>query len=93
MKTIELAVEKRESKGKNEARRTRMGGRIPAIVYGAGKATVPTATSPGALEVRQGQMDSISKELNIVLGADSDALVIPSIVGSYGMQTRRNMSL
>jgi large subunit ribosomal protein L25 len=43
MKTIELDVEKRSSKGKNEARRTRAGGRIPAIVYGAGKATVPVS--------------------------------------------------
>ena len=41
MKTIELNVEKRSSRGKNEARRTRSEGKIPAIVYGAGKATVP----------------------------------------------------
>src|SRR6478672_5979626 len=41
MKTIELNVEKRPSRGKNEARRTRSEGKIPAIVYGAGKATVP----------------------------------------------------
>ncbi|MEO8430901.1 MAG: 50S ribosomal protein L25 [Acidobacteriota bacterium] len=41
MKTIELNVEKRSSRGKNEARRTRVSGKIPAIVYGAGKATVP----------------------------------------------------
>jgi large subunit ribosomal protein L25 len=43
MKTIELSVEKRDSRGKNEARRTRVSGKIPAIVYGAGKATVPIA--------------------------------------------------
>ncbi len=41
MKTIELHVEKRSTRGKNEARRTRAEGKIPAIVYGAGKATVP----------------------------------------------------
>jgi large subunit ribosomal protein L25 len=41
MKTIELDVEQRSTSGKNEARRTRMIGRIPAIVYGAGKPTVP----------------------------------------------------
>jgi large subunit ribosomal protein L25 len=49
MKTIELNVEKRDSRGKNEARRTRSGGKIPAIVYGAGKATVPIAVDRKAL--------------------------------------------
>jgi large subunit ribosomal protein L25 len=41
MKTIELTVERRETRGKNEARRTRGEGRIPAVVYGAGRDTVP----------------------------------------------------
>jgi large subunit ribosomal protein L25 len=41
MKTIELAVERRDTRGKNEARRTRAEGRIPAVVYGAGRDTVP----------------------------------------------------
>jgi large subunit ribosomal protein L25 len=41
MKTIELAVERRDTRGKNAARRTRDGGRIPAVVYGAGRDTVP----------------------------------------------------
>jgi len=45
MKTIELAVERRETRGKNEARRTRSGGKIPAVVYGAGKDTVPINVS------------------------------------------------
>ncbi len=41
MKTIELNVEKRSTNGKNEARRSRAAGRIPAVVYGAGKPNVP----------------------------------------------------
>jgi large subunit ribosomal protein L25 len=49
MKTIELAVERRETKGKNAARRTRSGGKIPAVVYGAGKDTVPINVSLRAL--------------------------------------------
>jgi len=40
MKTIELDVEKRTANGKGEARRMRARGRIPAVVYGAGKPTV-----------------------------------------------------
>jgi large subunit ribosomal protein L25 len=40
MKTIELNVEKRSTIGKNEARRSRAEGRIPGVVYGAGKPNV-----------------------------------------------------
>jgi len=40
MKTIELNVERRAETGKNEARRSRAKGRIPAVVYGAGKPNV-----------------------------------------------------
>ena len=49
MKTIELSVEKRSTIGKNEARRTRVGGRIPAVVYGAGKPNVPISVDRKAL--------------------------------------------
>ena len=41
MKTIELAVERRETRGKNAARRTRAEGKVPAVVYGAKRDTVP----------------------------------------------------
>jgi large subunit ribosomal protein L25 len=41
MKTIELNVERRTETGKGEARRARAKGRIPAVVYGAGKPNVP----------------------------------------------------
>ena len=49
MKTIELPVEKRSTIGKNEARRSRAGGRIPAVVYGAGKPNVPISVDRKAL--------------------------------------------
>lgn len=49
MRTIELDVEKRSTKGKNEARRTRAGGKIPAVVYGAGKPTVAITLDRKAL--------------------------------------------
>lgn len=49
MKTIELTVERRSTKGKNEARRTRASKRIPAVVYGAGKETVPITVDTRAL--------------------------------------------
>ncbi|HWZ87085.1 MAG TPA: 50S ribosomal protein L25 [Thermoanaerobaculia bacterium] len=49
MKTIELDVEKRSTTGKNEARRDREAGRIPAVVYGAGKPNVPVSVNRKAL--------------------------------------------
>jgi large subunit ribosomal protein L25 len=49
MKTIELNVEKRSTIGKNEARRDRVAGRIPAVVYGAGKPNVPISVDRKAL--------------------------------------------
>lgn len=41
MKTIELNVERRTETGKNEARRARARGKVPAVVCGAGKPSVP----------------------------------------------------
>jgi large subunit ribosomal protein L25 len=47
MKTdITVAAETRASRGKNEARRTRRAGMIPAVVYGAYKDPVPVAVNP-----------------------------------------------
>ena len=77
MKTIELDVEKRSSKGKNEARRTRVGGRIPAIVYGAGKATVPISVDRKTLS------DAFRN------GAGENAIFLLKLAGSD--QTRHAM--
>jgi len=49
MKTIELTVERRSTRGKNEARSTRAARRIHAVVYGAGKETVPITVDTRAL--------------------------------------------
>jgi large subunit ribosomal protein L25 len=49
MKTIELTVERRSTRGKNEARRTRAAKRIPAVVYGARKETVPITVDTRSL--------------------------------------------
>ena len=49
MKTVELNVERRSSRGKNEARRLRAVGKVPAVVYGAGKPTVPITLDRRAL--------------------------------------------
>ncbi|HXA52019.1 MAG TPA: 50S ribosomal protein L25 [Candidatus Acidoferrum sp.] len=45
-KDITIAVEVRTSRGKNEARRMRAAGKIPAVVYGAFQDAVSIAISP-----------------------------------------------
>ena len=48
-KDITVAAEVRSSRGKNEARRTRKAGSIPAIVYGAYKDAISVSVSPKEL--------------------------------------------
>ncbi len=49
MKELVVAVKTRETPGKNNSRRLRHAGMIPAIVYGARKDAIPVAVSPGDL--------------------------------------------
>ena len=49
MANIELQVERRQEIGKNEARRARAAGKVPAVVYGAKKETVPIYIEARAL--------------------------------------------
>jgi large subunit ribosomal protein L25 len=44
-----LDAVKRDSRGKNEARRLRAAGRIPAVVYGGSEGAVPVAVDPKLL--------------------------------------------
>ncbi len=48
-KDITVTAEPRASRGKNEARRTRVRGLIPAVLYGAFKDSVPVTVSPKEL--------------------------------------------
>ena len=70
MKTIELAVEKRSTTGKNEARRSRVGGRIPAVVYGAGKPNV-------SISVDRKALSDVFRE-----GAGENAIFLLKLAGS-----------
>ncbi|HSW50785.1 MAG TPA: 50S ribosomal protein L25 [Bryobacteraceae bacterium] len=45
-KNITVSVELRESRGKNEARRLRAGGLVPAVVYGSGQQTLVVSVDP-----------------------------------------------
>jgi large subunit ribosomal protein L25 len=70
-----LQAEKRETNGKNEARRLRAAGRIPAVVYGAekGKAT-PISVDP--------------KVLSRLLHSEAGANTLISLQGLDGGDTR-----
>jgi large subunit ribosomal protein L25 len=46
LETNTLEAQPRESGNKNMARRVRVGGKIPAVVYGAGKASLPVSVDP-----------------------------------------------
>ena len=46
IKDITVTAEVRASRGKNEARRTRKAGNIPAVVYGASQDAVSVAVNP-----------------------------------------------
>ena len=45
-KDITIVAEPRSSRGKNEARRLRVSGQTPGVLYGAGGESVPVAVSP-----------------------------------------------
>jgi large subunit ribosomal protein L25 len=70
-----IQAEKRETNGKNEARRLRAAGRIPAVVYGADKnKATPIAVDP--------------KVLSRILHSDSGANTLISLTGLDGGDTR-----
>ena len=71
-----LQVEKRETRGKNEARRLRAAGRIPAVVYGAEKGkAVEISVDP--------------KILSRILHSDSGANTLISLQGLEGAADAR----
>lgn len=50
MSEVQLSVEEREGRGKGAARRLRAAGRVPAVVYGSGKAPIAVSLDPKALD-------------------------------------------
>jgi len=48
-KDITVAARPRDTRGKNEARRTRRAGMIPAVVYGSYQEPIPISVSPKAI--------------------------------------------
>lgn len=74
-----LVVEIREATGKGVARKLRSAGRVPAVVYGRGKPTVPVSLNPRELErVLQSSQAGLNTliDLSIQGGKDLDTTVV-----------------
>ncbi|MGH9656974.1 MAG: 50S ribosomal protein L25 [Bryobacteraceae bacterium] len=77
-KDITVAAEPRSTRGKNEARRLRAQGRIPAVVYGAYQDSIPVGVNPkeiaGILHSKSGH----NTIFNLVLtgGENSPVMVV-----------------
>lgn len=73
-----IEAEPRETRGKNEARRMRVGGRIPGVLYGAGKPAVPVALNPrqvrAVLESGAGHNTILS--VTVKGGESSSAMIV-----------------
>ena len=50
MANVVIEVEERSEAGRNEARRMRRGGRIPAVLYGSGKPVLRLSVDPRSIE-------------------------------------------
>ena len=50
MSNFVIEVEERTAIGKNESRRLRRSGKIPAVLYGAGKRNFPVSVDPAHVE-------------------------------------------
>jgi large subunit ribosomal protein L25 len=72
-KDITIAAELRSTRGKNEARRLRVAGKIPAVIYGTGQEAVPVAVDP--------------KEVNRILHSRSGQNTIFNVQVSGGEDT------
>lgn len=82
-KDITIAAEARETRGKNEARRTRVRGLVPAIVYGAAKDPVSISVDPKEVTkilVGSGGFNSIFN-LSVTGGEN-----VPVIVTDYQLE-------
>ena len=71
-----IEAEPRSSRGKNEMRRLRQGGQVPAVLYGAGKESLPLSVNLRQLRslLRSGQNEIF--ELRIQGGESTPAMIV-----------------
>ena len=71
-----LEATARDSFGKNEARRTRAGGRVPGVLYGEGKDATPISVEPRALLKILHSESGANTLISLKLGGAGDARVL-----------------
>jgi len=75
-KDITVAAEVRSSRGKNEARRTRAAGKIPAVVYGAYQDPISIAVDPRAIRKILTSDTGYNTIFDLAIGADAPTPVM-----------------
>jgi len=73
---VTLQAVKRGDKGKNEARRHRAAGRLPAIVYGTGNQPIPVTVEPKALSRILHSDSGANTLITLRVEGESDARVL-----------------
>lgn len=76
MKTIDLEAELRTRTGKQAARRLRREGRIPAILYGGGRAPAPLSVDRNRLDAALKSSEHVIVRLSIEGGEEREAHAI-----------------
>lgn len=71
-----LKAERRATRGKNEARRLRASGRIPAVVYGGASETTAVAVDPRALSRILHSESGVNTLINLEIDGEPAARVI-----------------
>jgi large subunit ribosomal protein L25 len=75
-KDITVAAEVRSTRGKNEARRTRSAGQIPAIVYGAFQDPVAVALSPKEIQKILRSKTGYNTIFNLAVGSETTPVMV-----------------
>lgn len=75
-KDITVAAEVRSTRGKNEARRTRVAGQIPAIVYGAFQDPVAVSVSPKEIQKILRSKTGLNTIFNLAVGSETTPVMV-----------------
>jgi large subunit ribosomal protein L25 len=77
-KEITVSAEPRESRGKNEARRLRVKGRAPAVLYGSGSPAVAVSISPKEINkiLHSNTGHNTIFNLSVLGGEDTPAMIV-----------------
>ena len=88
VEVVEAQPRPDSSRGKNEARRLRVSGRVPAVVYGAKQNTVAVSVDPKQIKldwekVRESQKDRATRDVRASLLLDK---IIQSITSQFEVE-------